>query len=397
MQRRADSLFDYAVSVSGCERPLIALNELWGASLPTPLTPTAERYRANVLRFVTRLVRARRPAGAARLERAFHRRRRRSVVEGDRTGVRHRAREVREREPDLARRGGRRVATPAHRLSVVRGEAVRDRHPAVSRRPHDRLPDRGRRREGGRACSRVHGGSTWRSGRRSRPSRCPVSSASPTSGRGAGRSATSARTIRTRRSPRASGSGRGIRISAMHPRSSARSSTPTGAPARSTFRPEFAACTTDSPLTASGVAALAKVTGDRELALTALVVRAVERQRANGDDGADPRHGAPNHRLSLRREHSVVSCGSGRRRGRASQSRVRSSATSCAAPKLQAELVTPRPSTCRRHALPHDVRRSPGAKARRLARAELAPGGHRARARDLGASWPSSSWRAVAR
>ena len=55
IQRRADSLFDYAVSVSGCERPLIALNELWGASLPTPLTPTAERYRANVLRFVTRL------------------------------------------------------------------------------------------------------------------------------------------------------------------------------------------------------------------------------------------------------------------------------------------------------------------------------------------------------
>ena len=55
MEKRADSLFDYAVSVSGCPTPLIALNELWGASLPTPLTPTAERYRANVLRFVTRL------------------------------------------------------------------------------------------------------------------------------------------------------------------------------------------------------------------------------------------------------------------------------------------------------------------------------------------------------
>jgi len=52
---RADKLFDYAVSVSGCQTPLIALNELWGASLPTPLTPTADRYRANVLRFVTRL------------------------------------------------------------------------------------------------------------------------------------------------------------------------------------------------------------------------------------------------------------------------------------------------------------------------------------------------------
>jgi hypothetical protein len=55
MERRADSLFDYAVSVSGCEQPLIALNELWGSWLPMPLTPTAERYRENVLRFVRRL------------------------------------------------------------------------------------------------------------------------------------------------------------------------------------------------------------------------------------------------------------------------------------------------------------------------------------------------------
>ena len=63
MQKRADSLFDYAVSVSGCQQPLIALNELWGASLPMPLTPTAERYRSNVLRFVSRLAeRGGRPA-----------------------------------------------------------------------------------------------------------------------------------------------------------------------------------------------------------------------------------------------------------------------------------------------------------------------------------------------
>jgi hypothetical protein len=53
--KRADSLFDYAVSTSGCQQPLIALNELWGSSLPMPLTPTAERYRSNVLRFVSRL------------------------------------------------------------------------------------------------------------------------------------------------------------------------------------------------------------------------------------------------------------------------------------------------------------------------------------------------------
>ena len=63
MDKRADALFEYAVSVTGCETPLIALNELWGASLPTPLTPSADRYRANVLRFVTRLAeRGGRPA-----------------------------------------------------------------------------------------------------------------------------------------------------------------------------------------------------------------------------------------------------------------------------------------------------------------------------------------------
>jgi hypothetical protein len=63
IEKRADALFEYAVSVSGCQTPLIALNELWGASLPTPLTPTADRYRTNVLRFVSRLAeRGARPA-----------------------------------------------------------------------------------------------------------------------------------------------------------------------------------------------------------------------------------------------------------------------------------------------------------------------------------------------
>jgi hypothetical protein len=55
MEARADKFFDYAVSVTGCQRPLIALNELSGASLPAPLTANVERYRDNVLRFVTRI------------------------------------------------------------------------------------------------------------------------------------------------------------------------------------------------------------------------------------------------------------------------------------------------------------------------------------------------------
>lgn len=63
IEKRADSLFDYAVTVTGCEQPMIALNELSGASLPTPLTATTERYRANVLRFLSRLAaRGARPA-----------------------------------------------------------------------------------------------------------------------------------------------------------------------------------------------------------------------------------------------------------------------------------------------------------------------------------------------
>ena len=46
---RADRLFDFAVSVTGCTTPWIALNELFGAQTPTPWTATNAQYRANVL------------------------------------------------------------------------------------------------------------------------------------------------------------------------------------------------------------------------------------------------------------------------------------------------------------------------------------------------------------
>lgn len=63
IEKRADGLFDYAVQVTGCSTPMIALNELWGSSVPAPWTATTERYRANVLRFVQRLAqRGGRPA-----------------------------------------------------------------------------------------------------------------------------------------------------------------------------------------------------------------------------------------------------------------------------------------------------------------------------------------------
>ncbi len=45
----AQKLFDNAVSSSGCATPLIALNELNGASTTTPWTTTNSRYRQNIL------------------------------------------------------------------------------------------------------------------------------------------------------------------------------------------------------------------------------------------------------------------------------------------------------------------------------------------------------------
>jgi hypothetical protein len=45
----AQKLFDTAVASSGCSTPLIALNELNGASTTTPWTTTNARYRQNIL------------------------------------------------------------------------------------------------------------------------------------------------------------------------------------------------------------------------------------------------------------------------------------------------------------------------------------------------------------
>ena len=45
----ANALFDAAVKQTGCATPLIAENELFGSSTPTPWSPTNAQYRANVL------------------------------------------------------------------------------------------------------------------------------------------------------------------------------------------------------------------------------------------------------------------------------------------------------------------------------------------------------------
>ena len=46
---KAQRVFDFAGLSAGCPDPVIVMNELFGASMPTPWTPTASRYRANVL------------------------------------------------------------------------------------------------------------------------------------------------------------------------------------------------------------------------------------------------------------------------------------------------------------------------------------------------------------
>lgn len=55
VQARADKLFDTAAASSACDHPLIAENELAGANLPTPWTASTAQYRANVLAYVQRL------------------------------------------------------------------------------------------------------------------------------------------------------------------------------------------------------------------------------------------------------------------------------------------------------------------------------------------------------
>jgi hypothetical protein len=54
---RAARYFDFAVLSAGCPDPVIAMNELFGASTPTPWTPTTARYRENVLEWA-RLLKA---------------------------------------------------------------------------------------------------------------------------------------------------------------------------------------------------------------------------------------------------------------------------------------------------------------------------------------------------
>ena len=62
LEAAAQKLFDYAVLSSGCATPMIAMNELFGASTPAPWTATTAQYRENVLQWARLLaVRGARP------------------------------------------------------------------------------------------------------------------------------------------------------------------------------------------------------------------------------------------------------------------------------------------------------------------------------------------------
>ncbi len=52
---RADRFFLYVENSTHCSNSVIAENELYGAGLASPWSPTNAQYRANVLRFLTRL------------------------------------------------------------------------------------------------------------------------------------------------------------------------------------------------------------------------------------------------------------------------------------------------------------------------------------------------------
>jgi hypothetical protein len=52
---KANTLYDFAAAQTSCSAPWIALNELFGSSLPTPWSDWNTQYRANVLAFVKTL------------------------------------------------------------------------------------------------------------------------------------------------------------------------------------------------------------------------------------------------------------------------------------------------------------------------------------------------------
>jgi hypothetical protein len=55
IEDRALRMLDFAIRSSACDKPLIALNEMFGANLETPWSATNTQYRANLMQFLRTL------------------------------------------------------------------------------------------------------------------------------------------------------------------------------------------------------------------------------------------------------------------------------------------------------------------------------------------------------
>ena len=139
---RANRLYSTAAMSSGCTQPVIAENELNGASLVTPWTANNAAYRRNVLIYMQTLSALRRAPGAARLERAVHRRRGRRLVAAALAVRRRRARVVLRRARNRQAGADRAAAGRCgNAVPQARRRVHLRRHPREQARADARLPD----------------------------------------------------------------------------------------------------------------------------------------------------------------------------------------------------------------------------------------------------------------
>ena len=318
MEKRADALFDYAVSVTGCETPLIALNELWGASFRRR-SRQRRALSSQRLRFVSRLAeRGGRPALLVSSE---------PFTGGDaaawwrsvgavsdlvlenyananriwRDGAVDGSRRLRERyRQSVARLLA--VGIPASRIGIMVGfqtgpgsggrEGLKPRSRWFDVAKWQALAVRQIARE-----LKISHVWSWGWAQRDARSNDPD------------KTFAACVWLWSRDASLCDAPG--------HPRARARRrrrDRPAEPAGRDALRLR------DDPLTASSVAALAKVTRDRELALTTLVVRAVERERTQCLSVGRSRARAAHRGVRFRGSACGVPCGACAMRGRARRS-----------------------------------------------------------------------------
>ena len=358
IQARADKLFDTAVTSSGCDHPLIAENELFGAQTADAVDGDDRAVPRERARLPAAARRARRAPVPAALEPALHPRRRSRTSGGGRRRQGRRPRPGGVLLRALGLEAGRRRRQPPLRatMRIAAGEPDPDRRPDQPARDdaHLQLDAESGRPRG--AAAALAAGSTSSSGRRSRRSRSRASCTSRASGRGAGRPSTRRATTRTSRTPPAPGSGRATTRSATRPRSPGRSSTSRSTSARCCRRAR-SACSARPSCSRPTSPRWTRLTGDRELALSAELQHAVLAEARRS-----PR------RASLQAERDVIldhfggsrpayrrSARSAPRRRR--RSRAGSWRTSCGAARSRRRCAWPRRPAAQSQAVVRHVRR----------------------------------------